>query len=69
MHSSYLASHLDQAAGDFRLACISDELNERKSETFDTAHLNRLFEFGHASGSGGSPSDENPPDGVPDWTP
>jgi hypothetical protein len=50
MQASCLAFRLDQVAGNLSLACISDHWDERKSETFDTAYLNRLFAFGHASG-------------------
>ena len=55
----YMISRRD--GGNYRLAYIPDDFDEKSKEPFDTAYMNKLFERGYDMSKNGYPWDETPP--------
>ncbi len=47
--------------GNYRLAYIPDDFDEKSEEPFDTAYMNKLFQRGYAMAKAGYPWEETPP--------
>ncbi|MEN8692779.1 MAG: patatin-like phospholipase family protein [Desulfobacterales bacterium] len=47
--------------GNYRLAYIPDDFDEKSTEPFDTAYMNKLFERGYTMAQGGYPWEDTPP--------